>query len=366
MKRKDFQEKLLEWYHHHHRQLPFRESPNPYNIWLSEIMLQQTQMDTVLPYYERFIAAFPTIFDLAKAEERHVLKLWEGLGYYSRARNLLKCATVIVGEHDGRFPTDYKTVLKLPGIGPYTAGAILSIAFNQKVPAVDGNVMRVFSRLFNLQQDISVPKNKKQFEKKVRETIPDNARDYNQALMELGALICLPKNPKCDLCPLKEECQAFSLSIQSQLPVKTKKIRNEKIQVAVGICRNRDKILITKTKTALLKNMWGFPIAEGKDKKSAREALQNQLKDYLLSDTADISEIGEAKHVFTHKTWLMTIYDIHIPDTVEEERSSDTEQEDDFKKIWVKTNEIESYAIPTAFKKLLKLLNDPVQKQLPF
>jgi len=363
-----FQEKLLDWYQENHRKLPFRESHNPYNIWVSEIMLQQTQMDTVLPYYERFTAAFPTVFDLAEAEEEKVMKLWEGLGYYSRARNLLKCARVLVKEHGGHFPEDCGTLLELPGIGPYTAGAILSIAYNQPVPAVDGNVMRVFSRLFNLRQDIGVPKNRRIFESKVIETLPENVRDYNQALMELGALICLPKNPKCDGCPLREDCVARSLSIQSQLPVKRSKVKNEKVHVAVGIIHNEDTILLTQSDTALLKGLWGFPIAEGKNKSDAKEVLLTSLSRAVCLEEKRIAEIGEAKHVFTHKTWLMTLYEFHVAAALKEENSGSfyDPSSEKTKNVWVTPEELETYAMATAFKKLLKFLTGPRQNRLPF
>jgi len=363
-----FQKRLLEWYQIHHRKLPFRETHEPYDIWISEIMLQQTQMDTVLPYYQRFMKAFPKISDLAEAEEEQLLKLWEGLGYYSRTRNILKCAKIIVSEHAGKFPETYKTLLKLPGIGPYTAGAILSIAFNQKAPAVDGNVMRVFSRLFYMEQDISIQKNRKIFEEKVTETIPENARDYNQALMELGALICLPKKPKCEICPVKEDCKAFSLSIQSLLPVKMKKGTHEKVHIAVGIIRKGETILLTKTDSGLLKGMWGFPVAEDKNRLLAKEKLINHLNTQFSPVISEITEIGENIHVFTHKTWLMTLYEIRLHDTLLETDTtlSYGSPEKAAQSTWTTLNEIENYAMATAFKKILNQLNNVTQKRLLF
>src|SRR6056297_766440 len=283
-----FQESLLNWYHTHHRKLPFRGSRNPYKIWISEIMLQQTQMDTALPYYERFMATFPTVFDLAKASEEDVLSLWAGLGYYSRARNLHKCAQVLVKGHKGKFPEDYQKALKLPGIGPYTAGAVLSIAYNKKVPAVDGNVLRVYSRLFNNHEDIGEAKNKKDIQKKIQDLIPENARDFNQALMELGALICLPKNPKCEICPLTKNCKAKELLIQNDLPIKRKKVKNKKIPVAVGIIYKSNKIMITKASTALLNGLWGFPLSEGTNAENAKEQLLSYLRETLKNKISSI------------------------------------------------------------------------------
>lgn len=353
------QDKLLDWYKAHHRKLPFRESHDPYKIWISEIMLQQTQMDTVLPYYERFLAAFPTVFDLAKATEEQVLKLWAGLGYYSRARNLHKCARVLVDEYEGKFPEEYQKALKLPGIGPYTAGAVLSIAYNKRIPAVDGNVLRVYSRLFNSHADIGEAKNKKAIEKIIQELIPENARDFNQALMELGALICLPKNPQCEICPLTTTCKAKELSIQNDLPVKRKRIKNKKIPVAVGIIRKSDRIMITKASTALLNGLWGFPIAEGETEDAAKAKLLSCLKNILGHEPSKLKIIGNSKHVFTHKTWQMTLYEINLPETLKEEimyqyekdKSADLKEEIE----WVTRNNLSKYPMATAFKKLLKV-----------
>lgn len=354
------QEKLLNWYHIHHRKLPFRESHDPYRIWISEIMLQQTQMDTVIPYYERFMATFPTVFDLAKATEEKVLGLWAGLGYYSRARNLHKCARVLVDEHRGQFPETYQEALKLPGIGPYTAGAVLSIAYNKKVPAVDGNVLRVYSRLFNSHADIGEMKNKKVIVRKIQQLIPENASDFNQALMELGALICMPKNPQCEICPLIKNCKAKELSLQNNLPIKRKKIKNKKTPVAVGIIRKSDRIMITKASTALLNGLWGFPIAEGESEEAAKVKLLSVLKTILGHEIRDPVIIGKSKHVFTHKTWMMTLYEMNFPETLKEETifpyENDKNKEKKKNNLWVEENTLSKYPMATAFKKLLKIL----------
>lgn len=358
VKKVKLQDKLLAWYKDHHRKLPFRESLDPYKIWISEIMLQQTQMDTVLPYYKRFMEAFPTVFDLAKATQEKVMNLWAGLGYYSRARNLYKSSRVLVDEYEGKFPEDYQKALKLPGIGPYTAGAVLSIAYNKKIPAVDGNVLRVYSRLFNSHVDIGEAKNKKIIEKKIQQLIPENARDFNQALMELGALICLPKNPKCEICPLRKNCKAKEQSIQNDLPIKRKKIKNKKIPVAVGIIHQSDKIMITKTSAALLNGLWGFPISEGTNSENAKAQLLSYLRETLKSEINSIKEIGSAKHVFTHKTWMMTLYEINCPEQLKEEviQQYDTEKKPDKgESEWVTKDNLAKYPMATAFKKLLQL-----------
>lgn len=360
VKKVKLKNKLLSWYKVHHRKLPFRENHDPYKIWLSEIMLQQTQMDTVLPYYERFLAAFPTVFDLAKATEEEVLTLWAGLGYYSRARNLHKCACVLVDEYEGNFPEEYQNALKLPGIGPYTAGAVLSIAYNKKVPAVDGNVLRVYSRLFNSDLDIGESKNKKIIEKKIQKLIPENARDFNQALMELGALICLPKNPQCEICPLTKNCKAKALSLQNDLPIKRKKTRNKKIAVAVGIIRKPERIMIVKASTALLNGLWGFPIAEGETQELAKMNLLSDLKNTFGHEIRNPEVIGNSKHVFTHKTWMMTLYKINYTEILKDEIKNQYEKDKsmDLKEQieWVAEDSLSKYPMATAFKKLLKML----------
>lgn len=218
-----FQQALLTWFEANKRDMPWRRTYAPYHIWLSEIMLQQTQVATVIPYFERYIKKYPTIEDLAEGDETEVLKLWEGLGYYSRARRLIPCAQQVMRDHNGKFPKDYKTLIKLPGIGPYTAGAILSIAYNLKFPAVDGNVKRVFSRMYEIDEPVNDPKQHKVFETLVQEVIPDDARNFNQAIMELGALICKPSSPNCGACPVTDNCLAYKNGHQQVLPLYKKK-----------------------------------------------------------------------------------------------------------------------------------------------
>jgi len=346
------QEKLLNWYKLNHRKLPFRENNDPYRIWVSEVMLQQTKVDTVIPYYNRFIKQFPTVFDLAKASEEEVYKLWAGLGYYSRAKNLLKCAKEIVAEHKGVFPPDYKKALALPGVGPYTAGAVLSIAYNLKHPAVDGNVMRVIARIYNIADDISIPKTKKVFEEKVQSILPEDARHFNQSIMELGALICTPTNPKCKQCPVQALCVANRLKIQDQLPVKTKIIKHKKVHTAIAIIKNQDEILFINNEKGLLSGLWGFPTIEASNQIKAKENLLKYLKkEYSLSINKSI-KLGEETHIFTHKTWKMDIYEIDA-----ELNSNFYVREDlDASKtqiMWLKVDDISNYAISTAFKKVI-------------
>ncbi len=217
---------LINWYSIEKRDLPWRHNKDPYRIWLSEIILQQTRVAQGLPYYEKFISEYPTIYDLANAEESEVLRTWQGLGYYSRARNLHKTAKIISNDFSGEFPRGYDSLLKLPGVGPYTAAAIASLAFNEAVPVLDGNVYRLISRLFGMTHDIANQSNRKYFIEVLQDLIPKKQPgDFNQAIMEMGALVCTPKNPNCNICPVREMCHAFEHKLQAQLPVKLKKVK---------------------------------------------------------------------------------------------------------------------------------------------
>lgn len=347
-------EKLTAWFTTHQRILPFRENKDPYRIWVSEIMLQQTQVDTVLPYYDRFLKAFPNVRALAEADEDAVFKLWEGLGYYSRARNLLRCARALVDHHDGIFPTDPSSAISLPGIGPYTAGAVLSIAYNLKIPAVDGNVMRVISRLYGLQEDIAAPSTRKNIEKIVLTLIPDNAGDFNQGLMELGALICTPQNPKCGQCPLSDECVAMARNLQGQLPVKKKKSPSPTLQVAAGILHQGGRYLFVRNSEGLLSGLWGFPLTVGDTAEDARGNLLKTVIEGYGCPIEQIEPMGTAKHVFSHKTWKITVYHINVGSALHEGATEYTEPNVETK--WLKREEIAELAISTAFRKIMKFL----------
>ncbi|WP_105614502.1 A/G-specific adenine glycosylase [Vallitalea okinawensis] len=340
-----FSNSLLFWYNKEQRQLPWREKRDAYSIWLSEVMLQQTQVDTVIDYYKAFINRFPSVFDLAAAEEDEVLKLWEGLGYYSRAKRLKLCAMDLVDKYNGEFPKDYAKVLKLPGIGPYTAGAVLSIAYNMALPAVDGNVLRVFSRLFNDDRDIGEQKVRKLVEEKAKELLPEDRRHFNQALMELGATTCTPKNPECEICPVSDICEAKTLNRQHLLPIKAKRVKNKKLSMEVALVWYNEHLLIMKRPTeGLLANLWGMPIVERDPNKEAGLTLIEELEDTYGLEILSIQQSGTAKHVFSHRTWEMTLFDIKVKEQLEPEYPVVN---------WCTDEELESYALPTAFKKLL-------------
>lgn len=226
MEPKDFANQLISWYDHHRRELPWRNTRDPYKIWLSEIILQQTRVKQGLPYYERFVEQYPSVHDLAAASEEEVLRLWQGLGYYSRARNLHNCAKMIVEEYQGQFPGTFEELLKLKGVGNYTAAAIASFAFDQPAAVVDGNVYRVLARVFGIDTDIASSKGAKEFQQLANELIdPERPGVYNQAIMEFGAMQCSPASPACALCPVSESCYAFNHNAQQKLPVKLKKTK---------------------------------------------------------------------------------------------------------------------------------------------
>ena len=321
---------LLAWYAANHRVLPWRSDPQPYHVWLSEIMLQQTRVDTVIPYYERFLKELPTVQDLAAVPEERLLKLWEGLGYYSRARNLQKAARMI-GE---KFPDTYAELRKLPGVGEYTAGAIASIAFGLPEPAVDGNVLRILTRVNGIFRDITEPKLKEEFREALRKVYPpENCGDFTQALMELGATVCLPNGePDCLLCPWREFCYTAKNNCWQDIPVKkaSKPRKVEKRIVLIALC-NGKTALHRRPGKGLLANLWEFP---------------NVLEGETLPFTGDEYLKLEAKHIFSHIEWHMTGIFVNIP-----------EETKDFE--WVKIADLqEKYALPSAFnvfrKQLLK------------
>lgn len=298
-----FAEQLLIWYRHNRAGLPWRRDPKPYHVWLSEIMLQQTQVKAVIPYYRRFIRAFPTIEALAAAPLDAVLKQWEGLGYYSRARNLHRAAHIIVSEHGGKLPSEVKALLKLPGIGPYTAGAIASIAFGRPVPLLDGNVIRVFARLLDLDEDISQSGTRKKLWRIADEWLPpQDAGAYNQALMELGQRLCRPKNPRCGDCPIRSHCRAWSAGTQSQRPRRAKRPPTPHYDVTAGLIRDeRDRLLIAQRPLdGLLGGLWEFPGGKVEAGEPLADCLQRELREELAIEVDVGPLFTTVDHAFTH------------------------------------------------------------------
>lgn len=298
-----FAARLLAWYDDHARVLPWRSDSSPYRTWVSEVMLQQTQVDTVIPYFERWMRRFPTLEALAAANQTEVLKLWEGLGYYSRARNLHRAAQIVFNDLSGKLPEDLKTLISLPGIGRYTAGAILSIAFDQKQPALDGNIRRVYARVTNSSAPIGTTSSDKHMWIFAESVLPDTrAGDFNQALMDLGSAICLPQNPLCDQCPIQADCQAFSLGIQHSLPVKRQKAPIPHWIVGAGVVFRDSKVLVAKRpQKGLLGGLWEFP---GGKLEPEDQDLAACIKRELLEELAVKVSVGEPlgtySHAYTH------------------------------------------------------------------
>ena len=306
-------EPLLTWYDAGRRILPWREDPTPYHVWLSEIMLQQTRVEAVKPYYDRFLQELPDIESLADVEEEKLLKLWEGLGYYNRARNLKKAAIQITSEHGGEMPSDYEQLIKLSGIGSYTAGAISSIAFGNPVPAVDGNVLRILSRLRMDDRHIMDARVKKSVEEELKGVIPkDRSGDFNQALMELGAIVCIPNgSPKCEECPWEELCMARAKGKISEYPKKTPKKARKIEKKTILVIRYGHMIALQKRPDrGLLAGMYEFPSLEG-------HIGEEQVIAYLKESGVEplrIRKLEPSKHIFTHREWHMTGYLIRVDD----------------------------------------------------
>jgi A/G-specific adenine glycosylase len=279
-----FHRDLLRWYRRHHRSLPWRDTRDPYRIWVSEIMLQQTRVETVLPYYARWLRAFPTVQALARAKGDRVLKLWEGLGYYSRARNLHRAAQTVVREYAGKLPRTAEGLRQLPGIGRYTAGAIASIAFGERVPLVDGNVARVFARIFAIPANVKTPATMEILWHLAEELLPArNPGDFNQALMELGALVCTPANPRCEACPMRDVCVARARGVVDQLPNRGQPQTTERIVVSAALVRRNGSLLMQRRPDrGLLAGMWELPtlnrgrFRKGKPLLELRHAITNR------------------------------------------------------------------------------------------
>lgn len=301
---------LLDWYDANRRVLPFRGTRDPYAVWISEIMLQQTRTDTVSGYYTRFMNRFPNIAALAQADEQEVLKYWEGLGYYSRARNLHKAAQIMQREYGGRFPAAYEGVRALPGVGDYTAAAVASIAYRLPYPAIDGNLTRVLARVHGVREDADRPSVKRLIhELGEREIDRERPGDWNQALMDLGATICVPGTPDCARCPLQAQCDAYAQGDADQLPIRAAARPPVPVDVGVGLVIAEGRVLTIKRDAALLKGLWVFLLTEGD---STPEGMARKLE-ALGMQANRIIPLGEARHVFTHRIWNMKLYRVDLP-----------------------------------------------------
>lgn len=343
---------LLKWYDKCKRSLPWREEPTPYHVWVSEIMLQQTRVEAVKPYYRRFLENLPNVESLANAPEQLLLKLWEGLGYYNRVRNMQKAACQIMEEYGGVMPGSYEKLLNLKGIGNYTAGAIASIAFGESVPAVDGNVLRVVARYEMNSGMINDAKVKAQMEQALKEIIPtDRPGDFNQAMMELGAMVCLPNGmPHCDECPLKEGCKAYHHNCVTEYPRKEAKKARSIEEKTVLIVQDADKAALRKrANKGLLAGMYEFPVLEG-------FCTREQVLEYLMEkglQPLHIKELQDSKHVFTHKEWHMKGFAVRVDELAPKPEEGDTED-------WIFVEPLQTqkeYPIPSAFAAYVPYLN---------
>jgi len=335
---------LLGWYDKNKRDLPWRKTAGEYAVVVSEMMLQQTRVDTVVPYYNAFMARFPDVFCLARADEADVLHAWQGLGYYRRARNLHKMART-VARNGGVFPSDYKGWLALPGVGPYIAGAVMSIAQGAAQPAVDGNVLRVIARLDANRDDISLGATRKKTEARVLALMPPGSTgDFTQALMELGALVCT-QSPRCDMCPLAAQCRAYQSGVVDAIPVKTPKAKPVTVYLWAGVLRCNECVLLVKRQgDGLLAGMWGVPVVEKQRGQSARA----QIAGALGRQMPEGKEIGKVTHVFTHRRWEMDVVCFNFEEPLD--------MGDDA--AWVRFDEMNEKAIPAAFKKVLRKVKE--------
>lgn len=337
----EFIEPLLGWYDENRRELPWREDRDPYHVWISEIMLQQTRIEAVLRYYRRFMDALPDVRALSEVDDDALLKLWEGLGYYSRARNLKRAAQMIMSECGGDFPHSYAALRRLPGIGDYTAGAIASLCFDKRVPAVDGNVLRVIARLTGSRDNVLLPQTKKEVTTALCTLIPPRAGAFNEALMELGELICLPNGaPLCGGCPLRELCAACREGLTDEIPVRVKELRRKSAEKSVFLITDaKGRIALEKRGSrGLLGGMYQLPNVDGFFDDSE---LKSVLQGWGIEPLSLCYE-REAKHVFTHIDWLMKGYAVTAKDAPK-------------RFLWVTREELKTaYPLPTAFKKLLK------------
>ena len=357
-----FATKVLEWYQVHKREMPWRETKDPYKIWISEIMLQQTRVDQAWPYFERFIAQFPTVFELAVADQQQVLKAWEGLGYYSRARNLHAASKMIVEDFNGKLPESYDEIIKLKGIGPYTAAAITSIAFGKPNAVVDGNVVRVITRYFGIEEDVRSSKTTKEVQAHVDELISNEfPADFNQGMMEIGATICKPSNPDCLNCPIQSDCIATKMAKTDTIPFKSPAKKKPHKQIGVGIIEREDgKVLIAlRPENVMLGGLWEFPGGKQEEGENIQQTVERELKEELGVEVHAYKEFMKLKHVYSHFSITLHAYSCTLISGEPKPKSSQEIR-------WVDISELEKFPFPKANKQLTKKLIEIGQTGLGF
>ena len=339
---------IIAWYKNNFRDLPWRKTQDPYKIWLSEIILQQTQIVQGLGYYERFISQYPDIQALANAEQASVLKLWQGLGYYSRARNLHKTAQIIVNQYNGKFPEDYPSILKLPGIGPYTAAAIMSFAFNQPFACLDGNVFRVLSRIYGIESPIDDGKSRPQFMAILDQWIQgQNPRIFNNAIMEFGALMCKPDLPKCHECPLSIDCFAYKNNAVKSFPVKSKSLKKRNRWFNYLLFKVDGKMaMIKRHKKDIWQHLYELPLIESEREISENHIL-NQIESVCINRIDKLEYSGEFRHILTHQIIQARFWTVHCESAV---------VFNDPNVFWVNISDIQNYPVSVLIEKFLVCL----------
>lgn len=348
-------EKLIDWYLKNQRDLPWRNTLDPYAIWISEAMLQQTQVATVIPYFHRFLRQFPDIHTLAEAGLESVLKAWEGMGYYARARNLHRAAIEIVDQYQGKIPSSFMQLKKLPGVGDYIAAAVASIAFHKPCPVVDGNVKRVLSRLFLIDTPVNDASAHKVFYQQALRFVDIHSKDhqgiFNQAIMELGALICKPRNPDCISCPVVLFCQGYEQNLILQFPVRHKKRKPPEYQVSAAVLRKNGKILITRRKfEGHLGGLWEFPGGKVRENETPEQACVREIKEEVNLDISVDSFLASIKHAYTHFKIRMDIFNCTYV-------SGDLKLNGPVDYRWVTVDELELFPFPGADRKFMHLIS---------
>jgi len=344
----DFQRRLIRWYKSHHRNLPWRDTQDPYKIWVSEIMLQQTTVPAVLPYYRKWEKLFPDMESLSRTPLQKVLKAWQGLGYYQRVKNLHQASRIIIKKFKGQIPPDYDELKKLPGFGPYTTAAVLSFAFNKPYPVVEANVRRVIMRLLSIQQEIS-PKNDKFLIPFLESHLPRKKPGiFNQALMELGALVCRPKNPRCLLCPITEYCQAYQTGDQEVIPA-PKKRNYQKIEAVIGIIWKKGKVLIQKRPSpGLLADLWEFPGGKRMADETLEKALDREIKEELSAEVAEKKFLTKVHHAYTQFQVALHAYECRLKNGPRLNK----------RHRWVTLRAIRRYPFPSGSAKIINFLEE--------
>lgn len=340
--------------------MPWRDCEDPYRTWISEIMLQQTRVDQAIPYFQRFMERFPTVHDLAEADQQEVLKVWEGLGYYSRARNLHHASKTVVRDFNGEVPDTEEDIRKLKGIGPYTAAAVLSIAFSKPYAVVDGNVIRVLSRYFGIEEDVRSQKTKSTIQEAADELLnPERPGDFNQAVMELGATVCTPTSPDCEACPVSSGCTAYATLKTDTIPYKSPSQKRPHHQIGVGIIKKDDRVLIAlRPEEAMLGGLWEFPGGKQKKGEDIKKTVIRELREELGVEVAITKPFMKLDHSYSHFKITLHAYLCELKNGEPSAKSSQRIR-------WVPINELEEYPFPKANRKLTqKLMNSAGQKEL--